>query len=74
MKYWDILICIDEVFGLTSVVHVSQLDATAVFVQLSKTELVSDQVSFIDGKFREKYWPGFASAVKTFGWGKYVCC
>ncbi|CAK8565755.1 unnamed protein product [Lathyrus sativus] len=42
VKSSDVRECISKVFGLTSVVFVYQLDATAVFVQFSKTELVSD--------------------------------
>ncbi|XP_058787977.1 poly(A)-specific ribonuclease PARN-like isoform X2 [Vicia villosa] len=42
VKSSDVRECISKVFGLTSVVSVYQLDATAVFVQFSKTELVSD--------------------------------
>lgn len=42
VKSSDVRECISKVFGLTSVVSVYQMDATAVFVQFSKTELVSD--------------------------------
>ncbi|XP_073225329.1 poly(A)-specific ribonuclease PARN isoform X2 [Cicer arietinum] len=42
LKANEVRECISKVFGLTSVVSVYHLDATAVFVQFSKTELVSD--------------------------------
>ncbi|XP_054798382.1 poly(A)-specific ribonuclease PARN isoform X2 [Prosopis cineraria] len=40
--------CITKVYGPTSVVAVYRLDESAVFVQLSKTELVSDFLSLKD--------------------------
>ncbi|KAE9598547.1 hypothetical protein Lal_00021071 [Lupinus albus] len=42
LKASEVRECISEVFGSTSVVSVYHLDMTAVFVQFSKTELVSD--------------------------------
>ncbi|KAG4935353.1 hypothetical protein JHK85_050272 [Glycine max] len=42
LKANEIRECISKVFGPTSVVSVFHLDATAAFVQFSKTELVSD--------------------------------
>ncbi|XP_027341844.1 poly(A)-specific ribonuclease PARN isoform X2 [Abrus precatorius] len=42
LKASEIRQCISEVFGRTSVVSVYHLDATAVFVQFNKAELVSD--------------------------------
>ncbi|RDX61631.1 Poly(A)-specific ribonuclease PARN, partial [Mucuna pruriens] len=42
LKANEIRECISKVFGQTSVVSVYHLDATAAFVQFSKTELVSD--------------------------------
>ncbi|KAK8468556.1 hypothetical protein PHAVU_006G058000 [Phaseolus vulgaris] len=45
LKANEVRECISKVFGPTSVVSVFHLDATAVFVQFSKTELVSDFLS-----------------------------
>ncbi|CAJ1963874.1 unnamed protein product [Sphenostylis stenocarpa] len=45
LKANEIRNCISKVFGPTSIVSVFHLDATAVFVQFSKTELVSDFLS-----------------------------
>ncbi|KAK7305261.1 hypothetical protein VNO77_43163 [Canavalia gladiata] len=42
LKANEVRECISKVFGPTSVVSVYHLDATAVFVQFNKTELVSD--------------------------------
>ncbi|MED6175222.1 hypothetical protein PIB30_076387 [Stylosanthes scabra] len=42
LKANDLRVCISKVFGPASVVSVYHLDATAVFVQFSKPELVSD--------------------------------
>ena len=42
LKASEVRECISKVFGPTSVVSVYHLDATAVFLQFSKTELVSD--------------------------------
>ncbi|XP_057723600.1 poly(A)-specific ribonuclease PARN isoform X1 [Arachis stenosperma] len=42
LKANDLRVCISKVFGPASVVSVYHLDATAVFVQFSKTELVYD--------------------------------
>ncbi|KAG5027389.1 Poly(A)-specific ribonuclease PARN [Glycine max] len=42
LKANEVRECISKVFGPTSVVSVFHLDATAAFVQFSKTELVSD--------------------------------
>ncbi|XP_061375212.1 poly(A)-specific ribonuclease PARN isoform X2 [Gastrolobium bilobum] len=42
LKASEVRQCISKVFGPTSVVTVYHLDATAVFVQFSKTELVSE--------------------------------
>lgn len=42
LKANEVRECMSKVFGSTSVVFVYHLDATAVFVQFSKTELVSD--------------------------------
>ncbi|XP_028781706.1 poly(A)-specific ribonuclease PARN [Neltuma alba] len=45
LKTSEVRDCITKVYGPTSVVSVYRLDETAVFVQLSKTELVSDFLS-----------------------------
>ncbi|PNY15265.1 poly(A)-specific ribonuclease PARN-like protein [Trifolium pratense] len=42
IKAGEVRECISKAFGLTAIVSVYHLDATAVFVQFSKTELVSD--------------------------------
>ncbi|KAK4278288.1 hypothetical protein QN277_016153 [Acacia crassicarpa] len=48
LKTSEVRDCITKVYGPTSVVSVYRLDETAVFVQLSKTELVSDFLSLKD--------------------------
>lgn len=42
LKASEVRECLSKVFGLTSVVSVYHLDATAVFIQFNKTQLVSD--------------------------------
>ncbi|KAI9102242.1 hypothetical protein K1719_023444 [Acacia pycnantha] len=48
LKTSEVRDCITKVYGLTSVVSAYRLDETTVFVQLSKTELVSDFLSLKD--------------------------